>query len=168
MMISSYWEGLEEVLGFRYSKMLNISNETKFKIKDDDLEAIAMATMKKCERTGDEFEVDLFLISPEAIALINKKYRKKDKPTDVLSFSYLDEKKFKAPEDKKNLLGEIFIAPSVIEHQAEEFGITFDQEMRKVLVHGILHLLGHDHEGGENEALKMEGFEKEILLGISI
>jgi probable rRNA maturation factor len=72
---------------------------------------------------------------------LNSRYRKKDYPTDVLSFSYGDMKIDQIP-----FLGEVILSPEVAVRQAIHWGASPERELRKLLVHGILHLLGYDHE----------------------
>jgi len=70
------------------------------------------------------------------IARWNRGYRRKNKPTDVLSF----------PAEEKSYLGDIAIAPAVARRNARRFGRTFEDEMRILILHGMLHLMGYDHE----------------------
>ncbi len=72
-------------------------------------------------------------------------YRGKEEPTDVLSFE----------GEMPNFLGEIYICPQYVQENAEYFGVQFQEELIRVCVHGILHLLGYDHEKDEEEAKKM-------------
>ena len=76
------------------------------------------------------------------IKKLNKKFRNKNKPTDVLSFNLND----------KNCLGEIVICPEIVRENAKKYGVTIKHETMKMFVHGILHLLGYDHEKSEKEA----------------
>jgi probable rRNA maturation factor len=82
---------------------------------------------------------------------LNRHYRGKDYATDVLSFCY-------GPEisDGSPFLGDIVVSPAVACSQALRFGVSPEKEIRKLLVHGILHLLGYDHEtdGGEMNRLQ--------------
>ncbi|OGF34884.1 rRNA maturation RNase YbeY [Candidatus Falkowbacteria bacterium RIFOXYC2_FULL_48_21] len=87
---------------------------------------------------------------------LNRTYRKKDRPTDVLSFGHVD------GFFGEDTIGEIIICPVVARAQAREFGHSFDDEIIKLVLHGYLHLLGFDHEGAK-EAGRMEGLENKIL-----
>lgn len=80
-------------------------------------------------------DVNVILCSDQEVRSLNRDYRKQDKVTDVLSFEWHD----------AGLLGEIYLAEAQIRRQAPRFGNTFYQELRKMLVHGILHLAGYDH-----------------------
>jgi len=87
---------------------------------------------------------------------LNFKYRGIDKETDVLSFE------FSAPV----FLGEIIINPSRALEQSKEHGLTLREEILVLIVHGLLHLIGYDHERNRYEALKMRKKEAEILNSI--
>lgn len=96
-------------------------------------------------------EVSLYLTDDNTVRLLNREFRGKDKPTDVLSFVY-DEQ-----VGKYRLLGEIVISMDTARRQAEELGHSFEEEIKRLLVHGFVHLLGYDHEpGGEEEKKFME------------
>ncbi len=91
-------------------------------------------------------EVELLLTGNEAIRVLNRTYRGKDAPTDVLSFSLEDDKR----------LGQIVISVQRAEEQAEELGQSLEEELQFLFVHGLLHLLGYDHETPEEEAQMLE------------
>jgi probable rRNA maturation factor len=82
---------------------------------------------------------------------INCRYRQKDYATDVLSFSYRGVKLDGFP-----FLGEIVIAPEVAFEQAIRYGIRPEKELRKLLVHGVLHLLGYDHESDQGQMNRLQ------------
>jgi probable rRNA maturation factor len=79
--------------------------------------------------------VDITLMSDDEIRRINLKFRGKDKPTDVLAFPY--------PEE--NILGEVLISRESARRNAKRFGVTYTDELKRLTVHGILHVLGYDH-----------------------
>jgi probable rRNA maturation factor len=83
--------------------------------------------------------------------LINRQYRGKDYATDVLSFPY-DE----MDTEGRPFIGEVLIAPEVATHQAIRYRVTPEKEIRKLLVHGILHLLGYDHETDNGQMNRMQ------------
>lgn len=144
--------------------ILNIVNKTGNKFDKDFLVSIAEATLKKRGLDSEELEIDLTFLTDSKIAQINKKYRNINKPTDVLSFSYLEgaSRKFMAPSSIFSL-GEIFIAPSVVKKNAKKYKVAFKYELSRVLVHGVLHLLGYDHEGSLKKRKEMEKMEGNIL-----
>ncbi len=109
----------------------------------------------------DACEVSISLVSEEEIHELNHAYRGIDRPTDVLSFECDDPWGQYAPDEPIEI-GDVVIAPDVVDAQRERFGTSFEQEASLMLVHSLLHLLGYDHID-EAEALEMEALEKEIL-----
>jgi probable rRNA maturation factor len=96
-------------------------------------------------------EVSLSFVGERAIRTLNRKFMKKDKPTDVLSFPLGE----KAP-DGKFYLGDIVISVPVADRQARAKGHSLDRELRLLAIHGFLHLLGYDHFAGiEEEQLEL-------------
>ncbi len=91
-------------------------------------------------------EVSLAFVGEQAIQTLNRKFMKKDRPTDVLSFPLGE----KAP-DGRFYLGDIMIAVPVAARQAREKGHSLDRELRLLTIHGFLHLLGYDHFAGIEE-----------------
>jgi probable rRNA maturation factor len=96
-------------------------------------------------------EAEIYLISDELMRELNFKYRKKDKPTTVLSF---EASNIPRPETKYRHLGEIYLAPKYI--------AGHNEDIRRLLVHGILHLIGYDHIKKADE-VRMEKKEEEVL-----
>ena len=92
-------------------------------------------------------------VSSLEIRKLNKKFLKKNKATDVLSFSPIDE----------NSLGELVLCVEKIEQQAKDHKISFEEEMAYLLLHGLLHLLGYHHEKGGASARKMYQIQDEIF-----
>ncbi len=105
----------------------------------------------------DNVEVSLTLTNDEVIKELNKNWRNKDKPTDVLSFPAGD-----VPGYKYRVLGDIVISVPYTVRQAEEIGVSFYEELVRLIAHGLLHLLGYDHEKSEDEAKLM--FDKQEKL----
>jgi probable rRNA maturation factor len=86
-------------------------------------------------------------IVPDAhVRTLNRKYRKKDKATDVLSF----------PSDERGYLGDVVIAEGVARRQAREAGHSVATELRVLALHGLLHLLGYDHEHDDGRMARLE------------
>ncbi len=112
-----------------------------------------------------DFDLGIMLVNDATMQEHNKRYRHKDKPTDILSFPmYPDLKagdRIEAHhEDEKNL-GDLIIAPAYVTRDAQRLRVTFEHRMRRLLVHGICHLLGYDHI--EEEDYKIM-FKKEMAL----
>jgi probable rRNA maturation factor len=94
------------------------------------------------ERDTKGGTIHLTIVTDQEIAELNKMYRGKNSPTDVLSFSYLEEKGFPG----ENLIGEIAISLETARKQAKEHQKTLKQELQFLFVHGLLHIFGYDHE----------------------
>jgi probable rRNA maturation factor len=104
-------------------------------------------------------ELSILFCGSRAMRTLNREYRGKDRATDVLSFS-LQEGRF--PGLQPGLLGDIVIAVPVAEQQARAAGHSLAHEIDRLLVHGLLHLMGYDHEKGPQQARNM--LRKEGLL----
>lgn len=102
--------------------------------------------------------ISIVLIGNKKMKELNFKYRNKKTTTDVLAFAYSE-----FHEQNELFLGEIFINPYLAKFRAIQYGLTFWQELARVLVHGILHLLGYDHERSPYQARKMRQIEEYIL-----
>lgn len=108
-------------------------------------------------------ELSLVLCDDPFIHALNRDYRGKDRPTDVLSFS-MREGEEADPDDP--VLGDVVISLDTAARQAAEQGHPLDQEVRHLLVHGVLHLLGHDHEE-DDEAAQMDAVARHLLQVLS-
>lgn len=100
-------------------------------------------------------EVSVVFVSDEEMRYYNQTYRSVPEPTDVLSFPL----KGLTPEGKRNL-GDIIISLETASRQAEELGHSVEREVKILLVHGLIHLLGYDHTTDQGE---MEAKEREVL-----
>ena len=120
----------------------------------------AMAAAAKHTRGG---RVDLLLTGDDAMQVLNRDWREKDKPTDVLSFPSDDD----AFED--GFLGDIALGYGVVHADMDKLERPFNAHYSHLLIHGYLHLLGFDHET-EDDAAEMEPLETKILaeLGLSL
>ncbi len=120
------------------------------------------------ENVPPEIEISLVITGQERIQELNRDYRGQDRPTDVLSFSLAEEKTdeenepFIGPPDGIIHLGEVIISYPQAAMQAAESGHSIRREMAVLIVHGVLHILGYDHEKAELEPT-MQAREKELL-----
>ena len=115
----------------------------------------------------EDVRLSLIMTNDEYIREINKKYRKKDSPTDVTSFAYMDdEDDFPNIEGAADELGDIYISLERANEQALEYGVTLKEELKRLLIHGILHLIGFDHEKSAEEENIMQAKEEEIFASI--
>jgi len=111
----------------------------------------------------------LFTVDDEVQAL-NKEWRAKDRPTNVLSFPMLSRDALLglAPEGGPEMLGDIALAYETCQHEAREKGVTLAQHTAHLLVHGLLHLAGHDHVENDEQAAAMERLEIAALAKLDI
>ena len=110
-------------------------------------------------------EVSFCFGDDEFVRALNKKFRAKDKTTNVLSFPVEDS--FPAPVGEPLALGDIVLASGVVNAEARKDGIPVRDHTTHLLVHGLLHLLGFSHEN-EDQAERMEALEIEVLGGFGI
>ena len=110
-------------------------------------------------------EVSVRIVDEDEMQTLNREYRDQDKPTNVLSFPTGDVDGM--PPGVTSPLGDIVVCATVVAREAEEQGKTLDEHWSHMLVHGALHLLGHDHLT-ESQADAMESLEREILAGLGI
>ena len=106
-------------------------------------------------------ELSIMFVGDQRMRGLNRRYRGKDRTTDVLAFAMRE-----APESSASLLGDVVIAVPTAARQAKEGQRSLDEELTVLLVHGILHLCGYDHERSEKEARRMHRRERMILLSI--
>jgi probable rRNA maturation factor len=95
--------------------------------------------------------LSIALVDRLEIQALNSRYRNKDYATDVLSFSY-----GKTVGEEGTFLGEIVLAPEIADKQAGSYHTTLERELRKLLLHGILHLLGFDHESDRGQMNRLQ------------
>jgi probable rRNA maturation factor len=107
-----------------------------------------------------EAELSVLFVGDRAMRTLNQQYRGKDRTTDVLSFS-LREGRFNKVQP--NMLGDIVISVPTAGQQAVDAGLTLQQELERLLVHGLLHLVGYDHERSAAEARTMQTKERSLL-----
>lgn len=93
---------------------------------------------------------------------MNSAYRGVHETTDVLSFPIYTSVK-EIPSGVQHLLGDIVISPLAVKRQSAMYGTTFDEEMRRLLIHGFLHLLGYDHERNRHQERKMRREERRLV-----
>lgn len=115
---------------------------------------------------SDNVEVGVHLIGGEEIRVLNKRHRQKDKPTDVLSFPIGE--KYESSDGPRLVLGDIFICPEVAKNKAKSENISIEREYAWLAIHGLLHLLGYDHEISEEKAQEMSSLEQSILNSLNI
>jgi probable rRNA maturation factor len=114
-------------------------------------------------------ELSLYITDDETVRQLNRRHRGKDSVTDVLSFAFSQggAETFISPPDGVLHLGEVVISYPQAERQALEHGQTVEQELAFLTVHGVLHLLGYDHEVSRAEGRRQRAKEWEALKDLS-
>ena len=147
---------------------IDITNETDLNLRGlvGDYKKISKITQRKVGRKGN-FEVSVTFVDLETIHEINKTYRKIDRPTDVISFAFLDNEEF-VIKGVPILLGDIYICKEIAIKQADEYGHSLRRELAFLFTHGLLHLFGYDHVNSEEEERVMFSLQDEILNEVNI
>jgi probable rRNA maturation factor len=121
--------------------------------------------LEKVER--DNVELSISFVSDEEIKDLNKQYRNLDMPTDILSFVQGDSKDdddfWPCESEEAQVLGDMVISPDAIKRNCENFNETLENELRRLLVHGVLHLIGKDHKTNEFKTEPMLILQEQIL-----
>lgn len=102
-------------------------------------------------------ELAISLVGDAEMHALNRDYRGKDRPTDVLAFAM---REGEAAPGLSDVLGDVVISVDTAARQAVERGVTLAEEVRDLLIHGVLHLLGYDHERGANDSRRMKAKER--------
>ena len=110
----------------------------------------------------EDTELSILLTDNEGIRALNRRYLDRDRPTDVLSFPMWDFNSELRTPNSELILGDVVISIEKAGKQAEELDVTMDEELSRLLVHGILHLFGFDHEKGRREAVRMRKEEERL------
>lgn len=139
-----------------------------------DVEQVACEAMKKAlfmallprPLEGRLLEASIVLANDDLVQVLNRTYRNKDKPTNVLTFASMDSDD-PVPDEGHYPLGDVILSYQTIDREAREQGKFFKDHFVHMVVHGTLHLLGYDHET-EDEANIMESLEIRILEKMNI
>ncbi|UEM20955.1 rRNA maturation RNase YbeY [Skermanella mucosa] len=146
------------------------------------VEAAARAAFAAAEhpdvlRTAAAAEMSLVLADDDMVRTLNRDYRGKDKPTNVLSFALLDDAGLDDAGDADDdlaahpgmpiLIGDVILACETVRREASEQGKPVEDHLTHLVIHGVLHLLGYDHET-DPDADRMERLETSILAGMGI
>ena len=145
-MTSDKLAAIQENQSFR---ILVLNRQLQFKILKQTVLSICSRILRALDQPP--CAVTVVFAGARKMRNLNCLHRGRDYPTDVLSFPYPGER-----EEARDFLGEIVIAPEIAAGNAARWGSTPEVELRRLLIHGILHLLGHDHEtdGGEMNRLQ--------------
>jgi probable rRNA maturation factor len=130
--------------------MINIANVSGMSVKVGPPKTIIQKILKGENQAAKH--VNVIFCNDKKILELNRRFRQISKPTDVLSFPFND----------SDLLGEIYISMDTACRQAKEIGHSPDKEILRLVAHGMLHLLGHNHKK-KPERTKMEALEQKYL-----
>lgn len=144
--------------------IVDFSNENeKFNFEEEKISDFIKNILKNEYESDKDIYVSILVTNNEEIQVINREYRAKDMPTDVISFAYNETEN----EGFYDVLGDIVISHDKVIEQAEEYGHSIEREFYYVLLHGVLHLLGYDHID-EDDKKEMREKEEEILNSYNI
>ena len=144
---------------------IEVFNETEEDLSKDIMELKDFLYKVAKDEKLDNIIYNVIIIDNDRIQKINKEYRGKDMPTDVITFALEDDKTFNRTDIR--VLGDIYISIDKVRSQALEYGHSFKRELYFLSIHGFLHLLGYDHMKEEEEKVMFKK-QKEVLLRYGI
>lgn len=130
----------------------------------EDLQALAEKVVQEvlaAEGVAKEAEVSVVFVDSEYIRYLNRQYRGVDSPTDVLSFAMLEGEPL-AGKEGELILGDVVVSLPAAQKQSAEYGHSLAREVAYLIVHGVLHLLGYDHQTAEQKQI-MRAKEETVL-----
>lgn len=138
--------------------------------QDDPLDSEPLRRLAEMVLSEEQFPIDtevtLLFVGEEQIATYNERFMQRHGATDVLAFPVEHLKPGVVPDRRPGgpplNIGDVVIAPSIVRAQAEAAGVPFDEELSLLVVHGLLHLLGYDHQD-DVDADEMEDRERQLL-----
>jgi probable rRNA maturation factor len=133
-------------------------------LSDDRLEGIARRVLEA--EGAPACELSVTVSDDETVRSLNREYAGEDEVTDVLSFSQREGEEFASPPGGVPPLGEVIVAYPQAARQAAERGHSADEEVARLLIHGVLHLLGYDHAEAEEER-RMRARQEELAGAVS-
>ncbi|MCL4536654.1 MAG: rRNA maturation RNase YbeY [Nitrospirae bacterium] len=153
-----------EIIIKNSQRLIRINRQRIESILKKALKHLAHSHPRKCYGFLESAEVSVLFVNDTKMRELNRQYRGKDKTTDVLSFPQIKRfERFEQLELSPIPLGDIVINLHQAKRQAKEHGLSFYDEVSWLLIHGLLHLLGYDHEKSKYQARKMREMERELL-----
>lgn len=154
---------------------VRVTAEIELENENEILELIEKAAKKVLEQVNFDAFIDVTIVDDENIRDLNAEYRNKDAVTDVLSFPMYEfengkplEQLEKDPETNKIMLGDMILNYARALEQAKEYGHSPARECAFLTVHSVLHLLGYDHERGEEDRILMRENEEKVLESLGL
>lgn len=148
---------------------LYINNE-QTKVDTSELEALVRKVLEtglKVLAVKDPVEISVTFVDNETIRTLNRDYRGVDQVTDVLSFAQEEGAEFIQPQGAPRMLGDIIIALERAVEQSNEYNHSLEREVGYLTTHGLLHLLGYDHQT-EEERHKMRELEELVMVELNL
>ncbi len=140
------------------SKVSVLNRQARVPVDRRKIGAAARRILKTLGYGG--YELAVVLVDDREITRLNRQYFRRNRPTNVISFPLMDETATSLPA---KMLGDVVISAETAQRDAEEAGEKTEDEVLFLMIHGILHLAGYDHEGSAAERRKMETKEKEFF-----
>jgi probable rRNA maturation factor len=131
------------------------ANEQKLEIDEARLAALARHTLTS-EEADDDIEMSVLFVDAESIRTLNAKFLGADYETDVLAFPMMED------DEDWVMLGDVYVCPEIARDNAARLGHSLDRELEMLVVHGILHLLGYDHQN-DDDMSRMDARSRHIL-----
>ena len=152
--------------------MYYVENETEEKV---DLKIVRAILKKIVAYYGEKRDFSVTFVTDDEIQELNREYREIDAPTDILTFRLDDAPSFPISFDEEDMdflnneeMGDIFISLDTMRRNAEEFGVGEEEQLSRLLLHGILHLRGLDHKTNDFEKEEMLKEQEEVLTKLSL
>lgn len=152
--------------------MYYVENETEEKV---DLKQVRAILKKIVAYYGEKRDFSVTFVTDNEIQELNREYREIDAPTDILTFRLDDAPSFPISFEEEDVdflnneeMGDIFISLDTMKRNAEEFGVKNEEELSRLLLHGILHLRGLDHKTNDFEKEEMLKEQEEVLTKLSL
>ena len=152
--------------------MYYVENETEEKV---DLKEVRAILKKIVLYYGEKRDFSVTSVTDSEIQELNKEYREIDAPTDILTFRLDDAPSFPISFEEEDVdflnneeMGDIFISLDTMRRNAEEFGVKNEEELSRLLLHGILHLRGLDHKTNDFAKEEMLKEQEEVLTKLSL
>ena len=139
---------------------IEVFNETEEDLSEDIMELKDFLYKVAKDEKLDNIIYNVIIVDNDRIQEINKEYRRKDMPTDVITFALEDDKTFNRTDIR--VLGDIYISIDKVRSQALEYGHSFKRELYFLCIHGLLHLLGYVHMMEEEEKIMFKK-QEEVL-----
>ena len=152
--------------------MYYVENETEEKV---DLKQVRAILKKIVAYYGEKRDFSVTFVTDNEIQELNREYREIDAPTDILTFRLDDAPSFPISFEEEDVdflnneeMGDIFISLDTMRRNAEEFGVKNEEELSRLLLHGILHLRGLDHKTNDFEKEEMLKEQEDVLAKLSL